>query len=84
MKAKLIAIGNSRGIRLPKAVVEQCGLRNDIELEIKSDHLIVRSPKSVRAGWDEAFAKMGARGDDRLLDVTKHITNEWDQTEWTW
>jgi antitoxin MazE len=85
MKAKLIAIGNSRGIRLPKAMVEQCGLAEEIELEVKGDRLIVSSPKTLRRGWDSAFARMRRRGDDRLLDITAPtVATNWDETEWTW
>lgn len=85
MRTKLIPIGNSKGIRLPRAIIQQCGLGDEIELEVKRDHLVVRPLRQVRAGWEEAFRKMHERGDDRLLDEQDaHTETEWDRSEWTW
>lgn len=85
MRTKLIAIGNSKGIRLPKAVIEQCGLEEELELEPHAGHLILRSARSPRAGWAEAFRRMHEQGDDALLDPgADAIANEWDETGWTW
>jgi antitoxin MazE len=85
MKAKLITIGNSKGIRLPKALIEECGLTNEIELEVQKDRLILRSPKTVRRGWAAAFARMRATGDDKLLDTAAQgPSSSWDETDWTW
>jgi antitoxin MazE len=85
MRTKLVEIGNSRGIRIPKALIEQCGLGGEIELEPREGELIVRSPKTPRAGWEAAFAAMGKRGDDRLLDErsVSQLT-EWEREEWQW
>jgi antitoxin MazE len=85
MKAKLISIGNSRGIRLPKAVLDECGLTDEITLEVQKDRLIVRSSSTARRNWDAAFARMRARGDDALLDIAESgLTEDWDRTEWKW
>jgi antitoxin MazE len=85
MTAKLIAIGNSRGIRLPKSVIEQCGLGDEIELEVRDGCLILRSSKAPRAGWEEAFERMHAAAHDRLLDVEAvSQPSEWDESEWKW
>ena len=85
MRSKLIPIGNSRGVRLPKSVIEQCGLGDEIELVVRNDCLIVRSPKAPRAGWEEAFKRMRAANHDRLLDAQAVAKpTEWDETEWTW
>ena len=64
MRTKLVPIGNSKGIRLPKSVLEQCGLRDEIEMEVKGDHLVIRAPSRPRANWDAAFAKLRERGED--------------------
>ena len=53
----------------PKAIVEQCGLGEEIELEVRRDELVLRSPRAPRRGWDAAFAKMAAAGDDELLEM---------------
>ncbi len=68
MKLSLVKIGNTRGIRLPKPILEQLGAENSIELEVKSDHLIIRPTRVPRQGWDEHFALMAKRGDDKLPD----------------
>lgn len=85
MRTKLVPIGNSRGIRLPRAVLQQCGLQEEIELEVKKDHLVIRPVNNARAGWDEAFRRMAKNGDDQLLDEeTAHAETDWDRTEWKW
>jgi len=55
MKINVVRIGNSRGIRIPKAVLEQCRLGLTVELEVKKDHLAVRLAGRPRSGWDDAF-----------------------------
>lgn len=83
MRAKLVPIGNSKGIRLPRSLIEQCALEDEIELQVKNDHLVVRAAKKPREGWDEAFAQMHAGGDDRLLDeVDAHALSPKDQKDW--
>lgn len=85
MRTKLVAIGNSKGIRLPRAVLEQCGLEDEIDLEVKGDHLIVRGARNARAGWDRAFRRMRENGDDALLDEeAAHGEAEWDRSQWKW
>ena len=84
MRTKIIQIGNSRGIRIPKAILEQCGLDGEVELETKGDRLIVRSASKARAGWEEAFQSMATRGDDNMLDTEAFIETTWDKDEWEW
>jgi antitoxin MazE len=87
VKTRLIQIGNSQGIRIPKPVLEQLGLSEDIELEILPDQLIVRSATVPRAGWAKQFEAMAAYGDDELLDelAEDYLTlSEWDDEEWVW
>ena len=84
MKTALIQIGNSRGIRIPKAFLEQCQLHDTVELELCVDHLIVRPVKPHRSGWEDAFRDMRENGDDILLDKASRPVTEWDDTEWEW
>jgi antitoxin MazE len=85
MRIKLVPIGNSKCVRLPKAVLEQCSLRDEIELEVRGEQVILRSPQSARAGWDAAFARMARRGDDALLDeAAVHSPTAWEREEWRW
>jgi antitoxin MazE len=83
MKTKIIAIGNSQGIRIPKPFLEQTGLGEEVELEVRADELVIRSAKKTRAGWDVSFSKMAEAGDDALLD-SDVVENRWDDEEWTW
>ncbi len=84
MKAHIIRIGNSRGLRLPKTLLTQCKLENVVELEIEDNHLVIRSARTARAGWDHAFAAMAGHGDDTLLDRETLKPTDWDKTEWRW
>jgi antitoxin MazE len=84
MKATVIRIGNSRGVRIPKALLEQCRLRDTVELEVDGGHLVIRAAEHPRSGWDEAFQRMAERGDDALLDNDSLAPTRWDETEWEW
>lgn len=84
MKATITRIGNSRGIRIPKPLLEQSGLDGEVELEAQDGQIIIRPRRKPREGWDEAFQHMAERGDDRLLDGDAPVPNKWDETEWEW
>lgn len=79
MKTRLIRIGNSRGVRLSKPVIEQAGLHDDIEIRVESGAVIITSAASPRAGWAEAAVKFGP---SRLLDPPS--ATRFDDTEWEW
>jgi antitoxin MazE len=82
MRARIIRVGNSHGIRIPKPLLEQCGLSGDVEIGVSKGSLVIRSAKRPRAGWAEAFQAMAERGDDRLLDPETATT--WDRNEREW
>jgi antitoxin MazE len=84
MKASIVRIGNSRGIRLPKPVLEQCGFEDEVEMEVHDHELVIRSTRGPRKGWREAFAAMCEHGDDKLLDRVAESGPTWDETEWEW
>ena len=79
---KVIKIGNSQGIRIPKPLLEQCGLQAEVELVVENNCLTVRPLDHPRKGWERAFMEMSKNGDDKLLD--EMTETEWDQTEWVW
>lgn len=83
MKATLVRIGNSRGIRIPKPIIEQCGLEDEVELEIHHHEIIIRHPHTPRSNWDQAFKRMAERGEDRLLDPGMSMSR-WDEDDWQW
>jgi len=84
MKAHVVRIGNSRGIRIPKSVIELCQLHGAVDLIVQQGQLVVRSAAKARAGWDQAFEQMHRHGDDQLLDRDSPTPSEWDRKDWTW
>jgi antitoxin MazE len=83
IKTRLVKIGNSHGVRIPKLVLDQLNLSADVELEIQDDHLIVRPSTHPRADWVAQFRQMAEHGDDHLLDPELTLT-EREATEWQW
>ena len=67
MRSRLIRIGNSRGVRLPKAFIEEAGLEEAVELQVRGGAVVISSRRRARAGWAEAARGMHEAGDDRLL-----------------
>ena len=83
IKTRLVKIGNSHGLRIPKLVLDQLNLSADIELEIQDDHLIVRPSTQPRAQWADQFRQMAEHGDDHLLDPDLSLST-WEAAEWQW
>lgn len=84
MKARIIKIGNSKGIRIPKALLEQSGLGEEVDIQVQDEQIIIRPAQSPRQGWTEAFRSMASHGDDRLLDQDVTAQTRWDKDEWQW
>ncbi len=85
MITKVIRIGNSRGIRIPKSVIEQSGITNEVELEVKNDRIIIKSVSNKRQNWESAFKEMAKNKGDILLDENSlSKQNSWDKEEWVW
>ncbi len=82
MKTKLVRIGNSRGVRIPKPLLQQAGLEDEVELRLVESGIIIRGIDSPRAGWSEAAAQIRARGEGELLD--EPTSSDFDETEWVW
>jgi antitoxin MazE len=82
MKARLVRIGNSRGIRLPKPLIEEAGLSDEVELRVRGGTIVITPSTAVRAGWAEAAARLAGRGEDQLLDGG--LPTRFDHDEWTW
>ncbi|MCI5135850.1 MAG: AbrB/MazE/SpoVT family DNA-binding domain-containing protein [Candidatus Electrothrix sp. AW2] len=83
MRTRVIKIGNSQGLRIPKPILEQTGIMDDVEIEVEKNQIIIRPVKNAREGWDVAFKKMSEQGDDELL-LFDNIANAWDEDEWQW
>ena len=84
MRARIVKIGNSQGIRIPKPLLEQLKINEDVDIEIENNQIIIRPVSNPRAGWDDAFQKMAENGDDVLIEGEQKITHSWDETEWQW
>jgi len=70
MRAKLVRIGNSRGVRLPKAMIEEAGLGDELELTVRDGEIVIaRVKKKVREGWAEAFKDMAQREQGKWDDL---------------
>jgi antitoxin MazE len=68
MKTRIVRIGNTQGIRIPKLLLQHSNLPEEVELEAEFDRIIIRSAKKPRQDWSAAFRSMAKRGDDSLLD----------------
>ena len=83
-RARIVRVGNSRGLRLPKSVLEACRLGDVVDLSVENGTLVVRPVSSPREGWDAAFQAMAEAGDDALLDADALMGTAWDEAEWEW
>jgi antitoxin MazE len=83
VKAELVRIGNSRGIRLPKPLIEQCHLGDTVEIVVEDGCLVISRAYVPRQGWEEAFrAAPPCEGDPLLLDAV--MPNQFDREDWKW
>ena len=83
VKTRIIKIGNSQGIRIPKFLLDQTNLGDEVELEAQEGHIIIRATHAVRSGWEEQFRLMAKAGDDQLLDEAL-LPTVYDEEEWEW
>lgn len=82
MKARIVRIGNSKGIRLPKPLLEQAGLEEVVELSIREGEIVISSAPRPREGWEDAARTLATlRGDTLLDDPTP---TRFDEEEWAW
>ena len=84
MRANIIRIGNSQGIRIPKVLLEQSHLGTEVELEVEDEKIIIRSASRPRQSWGEKFRLMAEGGDDRTIAEEMNVETEWDKDEWEW
>lgn len=68
MKTKIVRIGNSQGVRIPKPLLQEAGLVKDVRLRLVESGIVIESLESARAGWGDAARVLHARGDDGLSD----------------
>ena len=84
MRARIVKIGNSQGIRIPKPFLEKTGIMDDVELDVEKNQITIRPISNPRPGWDNAFRKMSKKDDDEMLDTDEGVAHSWDEEEWQW
>ncbi len=84
MKSQIVKIGNSRGLRIPKALLEECELNGDVDLEVRPEGLLIRPAKSPRLNWETAFRQMSENDEDELLLDDSDAPKRFEKDEWRW
>lgn len=85
MKTKIIRIGNSQGVRIPKPLIEESGITEEIEMILRDNEIVLRSAETTRKDWEASFEKMAEQSDDSLFDQEEvEQPSDWDESEWTW
>jgi antitoxin MazE len=81
VKARIVPIGNSQGVRIPKPLLEHAGLGGEVELHAESGRIVIAAARRARAGWADAAAQLHARGEDGLPAT---LAPAFDGEEWAW
>jgi antitoxin MazE len=84
MKTNLIQIGNSKGIRIPKSLIEQYQLNGEIELIPSKSGLLITSSSKPRDGWEDIFKNSPAGQKDADSSAWRSVSNKFDNEEWSW
>ena len=82
MRARIVRIGNSKGIRIPKPVIEQVGFVEEVELQVRKGELVISPAEKPRRGWAEAAQVLAGRSEDQVLDP--FVPTDFDEQEWEW
>ena len=83
MKVNIIRIGNSQGVRIPKPILERCGLKGRVEMNVEDNVLVIAPARETRDGWSDAFKLMAEQGDDVPL-LNENDRSNWDESEGEW
>jgi antitoxin MazE len=79
LKVDIIPIGNSKGIRIPKVLLEECGFGESVQIKVAKNQLVLIPVPKRRQGWDEAFKAMADNKDDKLIHTPP---TAFDEDEW--
>ena len=82
MKAQIIQIGNSQGIRIPKVLLEESRLSGEVELEVCEEGILIRRRAKPRSTWEAEFQRLGETDDDQA--VSSKAGSQFDSSEWQW
>jgi antitoxin MazE len=83
MKTRIVKIGNSKGIRIPKPLLDQVGLEGEVEIQARQGSLVIRRGRKRREGWSKAFREMARVGDDQRMDDVPSLSS-FDEADWEW
>jgi antitoxin MazE len=83
MKTRIVRIGNSKGVRIPKQLLEETGLEGEVDIQARESSLVIRPGRRPREGWSKAFREMASAGDDLLMDDVPDLSS-FDREEWEW
>ncbi len=81
MKVDIIPIGNSKGIRISKPLLEQCGCTESVDIKVENNSFVLRNVSEPRKGWDDTFRAMAENGDHALVDLPATF---FDEQQWEW
>jgi antitoxin MazE len=84
MRTRIVKIGNSQGVRIPKALLEESGLSGEVDISVHDGALVIAAAGRPRQGWDEAFRQMALRGGDELLDGDVETSEAFTEEAWQW
>lgn len=83
MKTRIVQIGNSRGIRIPKQLLEQTGLNGEVEIHVAKNGVLITPLSKRRTGWAKAARELAEADEDRPLDDGGPPT-KFDEEQWEW
>ncbi len=81
MKTRIVRIGNSRGVRLPKPLIEQAGLGEEVELRVQAGAIVIQASAQPRAGWADAARQLA---DEHAGLLDEPAPTKFDRTDWQW
>ena len=85
MRTKLVRIGNSRGVRLPKPILAASGISDEVDLKVEDGCIVLTRPKRhPREGWAEDARRMVANGDDEDWSDRDNMSSEALEEDWDW
>jgi antitoxin MazE len=83
VKGRIIKVGNSQGIRIPKLLLEQSGISENVEIEVRDNQIVITAASGARTGWAEAFARISSN-EDEDISLDNVIATTWDEEKWEW
>ncbi len=84
MRTRIVQLGDSQGVRIPRSLIEQAGLSGEVEISVQDGSLVIKPVAGPRAGWAGAFEEMASHGDDAPIDRGSPASPAWDESEWEW